>query len=894
MLEKILKKSLVVGAFLMEFANCGRENIVYYTSENDVKQEDITEKKDTAEETGNSRNKDSYHNTLDDGYSTETQEENKIEISENDAYDSTDSLGTYLSPETCEEKSFFEDKDRDGYGRKEVQLWVCQKPEGYSEFFTDCDDGNPLINPEAVESCDESDNNCNNLIDENLVQTCYTICEEGLETCIEGTWKNCTASLPELEICDYVDNDCNGLIDEKFEVGKICYVGEGECKSQGTVECIADGFDTYCTTVLKESKQEICDYLDNDCDGETDEGLKNVYYEDKDYDGFGNPALKIEACSLSFGYSFNYYDCDDTSSQIKPGAKELCNGIDDDCDQKIDEGFNTGEPCSDKIGECTYYGVRECFTENTTHCNFTSEGQGKNEVCDGKDNDCDGETDENLEQIVPCGYNNKGEQKQICKDGSWENLEDCIETNNCPVLSPIGTKEVKEGEKLEFIVSATDADNDSLTFGIPSDSIYPDGSSFSPTGLFSWTPTCDQSGEYQLNVMVSDGKCFNNEKIIITVKNNPLCGKECLDGTIEKIECETNTPCKGHQERKCVGEKWIYGKCKEFKNIADNAGWFFSVWGNKVAYVGGPDPSNNGNVFLYDIDDSSTETLISTGDKLPVIRLRINNNLVGVGTCIKSFIFNLNNKSGCIGDSDSISDYKCYIDDYEYDSCTEAFNGFVDIQDGKGLYVNKQSDFSDCMKVYDLSTKEKIVDYCILDYLTTPADAPKLLDGGIVFAHTNTFYGNSPNPYTKLEVLNTTNQTMSIISEDSAECIFYNFLSNEKTVIFNMLYGTSPEGYACSASSKGEWSIYQWNMDTQSTNDLTSKFGIGCYVTSSYGNLLTCYDPWYMYIMNTRTGDVGIISEGEGEAAMYKGYIILKVGFSNNLSLCELKDEWLN
>ena len=109
MLEKILKKSLVVGAFLMEFANCGRENIVYYTSENDVKQEDITEKKDTAEETGNSRNKDSYHNTLDDGYSTETQEENKIEISENDAYDSTDSLGTYLSPETCEEKSFFED-----------------------------------------------------------------------------------------------------------------------------------------------------------------------------------------------------------------------------------------------------------------------------------------------------------------------------------------------------------------------------------------------------------------------------------------------------------------------------------------------------------------------------------------------------------------------------------------------------------------------------------------------------------------------------------------------------------------------------------------------------------------------------------------------------------------
>ena len=125
-------------------------------------------------------------------------------------------MGTYLSPETCEEKSFFEDKDRDGYGRKEVQLWVCQKPEGYSEFFTDCDDGNPLINPEAVESCDESDNNCNNLIDENLVQTCYTICEEGLETCIEGTWKNCTASLPELEICDYVDNDCNGLIDEKI------------------------------------------------------------------------------------------------------------------------------------------------------------------------------------------------------------------------------------------------------------------------------------------------------------------------------------------------------------------------------------------------------------------------------------------------------------------------------------------------------------------------------------------------------------------------------------------------------------------------------------------------------------------------------------------------------
>ena len=82
---------------------------------------------------------------------------------------------------------------------------------------------------------------------------------------------------------------------------------------------------------------ETCDEIDNDCDGEVDEGTDQTYYGDVDGDGYGDAATTIEACSAPSGYVENAEDCDDDDAMQYPGADELCNGEDDDCDGTVDE-----------------------------------------------------------------------------------------------------------------------------------------------------------------------------------------------------------------------------------------------------------------------------------------------------------------------------------------------------------------------------------------------------------------------------------------------------------------------------------------------------------------------------------------------------------------------------
>lgn len=85
---------------------------------------------------------------------------------------------------------------------------------------------------------------------------------------------------------------------------------------------------------------ETCDGVDNDCDGETDEGLLTTYYEDYDGDGYGNIGSTVEACSQPTGYVTNSDDCNDRSSLTYPGAIEICNdGLDNDCNGLVDDVY---------------------------------------------------------------------------------------------------------------------------------------------------------------------------------------------------------------------------------------------------------------------------------------------------------------------------------------------------------------------------------------------------------------------------------------------------------------------------------------------------------------------------------------------------------------------------
>ena len=90
-------------------------------------------------------------------------------------------------------------------------------------------------------------------------------------------------------------------------------------------------------SLINPNAEEICDGADNNCDGQIDEAVTSIFYQDNDADGFGDPELFVEACDPQEGYVGNGSDCDDSTAEAYPGGTEICDGIDNDCNQEIDE-----------------------------------------------------------------------------------------------------------------------------------------------------------------------------------------------------------------------------------------------------------------------------------------------------------------------------------------------------------------------------------------------------------------------------------------------------------------------------------------------------------------------------------------------------------------------------
>lgn len=185
----------------------------------------------------------------------------------------------------CEsESTWYQDSDVDTYGNPDVSVMAVENPEGYVSDNTDCDDNNAEVSPEGVDDqCDDVDNNCDGTTDDLFSDVLGDACSDGVGACENTGSVVCTADTLATEcsvsagaatdeLCgDDIDNDCDGDTDEGFDVGDACTTGVGACAVTGEMECTDDGTDTECNATAGESADEVCDDdIDNDCDGDTD------------------------------------------------------------------------------------------------------------------------------------------------------------------------------------------------------------------------------------------------------------------------------------------------------------------------------------------------------------------------------------------------------------------------------------------------------------------------------------------------------------------------------------------------------------------------------------------------------------------------------------------------
>ncbi len=341
--------------------------------------------------------------------------------------------GTTDEDDAVDSVTWYADHDVDGWGASTRSQVSCEPPAGWVAIDGDCNDGVGAVNPDAVEVCNRRDDDCDGDVDSDAVDpsSWYIDADGDRHGDAASTRSACFADVGEVasnddcddsdatvapgmdELCNGIDDDCDTVVDDAAVDAPRVYPDEdGDgfgVSSLVTASCDVPagyssvGFDCDdANATVSPDAEEVCNSVDDDCDGTADEGAVDAvrYFPDVDADGFGVTVLSERLCELLPGYAAVGLDCDDTDPAIAPSASEVCNLVDDDCDGEVDadaedadwiypdaDGDGYGDP---SLGEriCE---LRAGYTNVPGDCDdgaslVSPEGV---EVCDnGLDDDC--------------------------------------------------------------------------------------------------------------------------------------------------------------------------------------------------------------------------------------------------------------------------------------------------------------------------------------------------------------------------------------------------------------------------------------------------------------------------------------------------------------------------